>query len=109
MWLRPVIDLWIATIFQEIPYCVKCEKTKEEIEEKKKPAKGIYEDEGEEFAVGVMKPDIVFFGEGLPDAFHEQLQEDKSKVRGNGRSGRGKLDERVWLGRSGCGKLDERV
>lgn len=26
-----------------------------------------------------MKPDIVFFGEGLPDSFHEAMAEDKSK------------------------------
>lgn len=29
-----------------------------------------------------MKPDIVFFGEGLPDEFHHTLEEDKTKVRG---------------------------
>jgi NAD-dependent SIR2 family protein deacetylase len=27
-----------------------------------------------------MKPDIVFFGEGLPDSFHQQLHEDKTQV-----------------------------
>ena len=25
-----------------------------------------------------MKPDIVFFGQGLPDSFHQQLEEDKN-------------------------------
>lgn len=30
-------------------------------------------------ASGIMKPDIVFFGEGLPDTFHEAMAEDKSK------------------------------
>lgn len=30
-----------------------------------------------------MKPDIVFFGEGLPDEFHHTLEEDKTKVRGH--------------------------
>lgn len=30
--------------------------------------------------MGIMKPDIVFFGEGLPEAFHKQLQEDKTEV-----------------------------
>lgn len=29
---------------------------------------------------GVMKPDIVFFGEGLRESFHRQIQEDKDKV-----------------------------
>ena len=41
------------------------------------------EEEGEgeeEESVGVMKPDIVFFGEGLPDDFHHALEEDKTKV-----------------------------
>ena len=38
------------------------------------------EDDLEEDEIGVMKPDIVFFGEGLPDTFHQQLQEDKTKV-----------------------------
>ncbi|XP_056630819.1 NAD-dependent protein deacetylase sirtuin-1 isoform X1 [Diorhabda sublineata] len=28
---------------------------------------------------GIMKPDIVFFGEGLPDTFHEAMTEDKSQ------------------------------
>ena len=27
-----------------------------------------------------MKPDIVFFGEGLPESFHQQLQLDKTEV-----------------------------
>lgn len=29
---------------------------------------------------GIMKPDIVFFGEGLPDSFHEAMSEDKNKA-----------------------------
>ncbi|XP_017772877.1 PREDICTED: NAD-dependent protein deacetylase sirtuin-1 isoform X1 [Nicrophorus vespilloides] len=28
---------------------------------------------------GIMKPDIVFFGEGLPDSFHEAMSEDKNE------------------------------
>ncbi|XP_050531270.1 NAD-dependent protein deacetylase sirtuin-1-like [Daktulosphaira vitifoliae] len=27
---------------------------------------------------GIMKPDIVFFGEGLPDSFHKAIEEDKN-------------------------------
>ena len=27
-----------------------------------------------------MKPDIVFFGEGLPDVFHQTLEQDKLSV-----------------------------
>lgn len=30
-------------------------------------------------ASGIMKPDIVFFGEGLPDTFHEAMAVDKSQ------------------------------
>lgn len=30
-------------------------------------------------AAGIMKPDIVFFGEGLPDSFHEAMTEDKNE------------------------------
>ena len=29
----------------------------------------------------IMKPDIVFFGEGLPDVFHRTLEQDKLTVR----------------------------
>lgn len=28
----------------------------------------------------IMKPDIVFFGEGLPDVFHRTLEQDKLSV-----------------------------
>ena len=28
----------------------------------------------------IMKPDIVFFGEGLPDVFHHTLEQDKLSV-----------------------------
>ena len=27
--------------------------------------------------LAVMKPDIVFFGEGLPEEFHQQMEQDK--------------------------------
>lgn len=29
---------------------------------------------------GILKPDIVFFGEDLPDEFHNRMLEDKSEV-----------------------------
>ena len=41
---------------------------------------GDSDDDGDGGEVGVMKPDIVFFGEGLPDEFHHTLEEDKTKV-----------------------------
>jgi len=28
--------------------------------------------------LGIMKPDIVFFGEGLPDSFHKAIEDDKN-------------------------------
>ncbi|XP_011301759.1 NAD-dependent histone deacetylase Sir2 [Fopius arisanus] len=30
-------------------------------------------------SLGIMKPDIVFFGEGLPDAFHDSIAKDKDE------------------------------
>lgn len=30
-------------------------------------------------SLGIMKPDIVFFGEGLPDYFHEAMAADKNR------------------------------
>ena len=29
--------------------------------------------------LAVMKPDIVFFGEGLPEEFHKQMEADKEQ------------------------------
>ena len=60
------------------------------------------EGEGEENeSVGVMKPDIVFFGEGLPDDFHHALEEDKTKVSHCNKS----AGERSWHSTSGIMKL----
>ena len=62
---------------QEIPYCLQCLEAKDKKTKRKKDQE--WEEEEEE-VVGVMKPDIVFFGEGLPESFHRQLREDKTKV-----------------------------
>ena len=74
---------------------MKCTRLKEQLQQQKKKkkrstnnssscssnsARSIVLDDDDEVTVGVMKPDIVFFGEGLPDSFHKQLQEDKTKV-----------------------------
>ena len=59
--------------------------------------------------MGIMKPDIVFFGEGLPEAFHKQLQEDKTEViivrgregnnvRGRERDMHNDIHYCVWVG-----------
>ena len=58
---------------QKVPVCPKCEE-----EESKSPAES--DENEEEEILGVMKPDIVFFGEGLPDEFHHALEEDKAQV-----------------------------
>nr|AUZ82947.1 sirtuin 1 [Brachionus koreanus] len=46
---------------QEIPYCDKCLPNEET------PSSGI------------LKPDIVFFGEGLPEEYHNSINDDKNK------------------------------
>lgn len=45
-------------IFQVIPKCPKCPS---------------------DCATAIMKPDIVFFGENLPEHFHYQMAEDKEQ------------------------------
>lgn len=45
---------------QRIPYCKVCTPT--------------------EGAMNILKPDIVFFGEGLPEEFHTQIKEDKERA-----------------------------
>ena len=45
---------------QKIPYCTSCQ-----------PTGGVS---------NIMKPDIVFFGENLPQDFYQQIEEDKDKV-----------------------------
>ncbi|CAB0045260.1 unnamed protein product [Trichogramma brassicae] len=57
---------------QKIPLCPKCLETS-------LPAFKETTDSADENSIssqGVMKPDIVFFGEGLPDAFHDTLDKD---------------------------------
>ena len=39
------------------------------------------EEEEEEEEEGILKPDVVFFGEGLPEVFHKNLEADKREVR----------------------------
>lgn len=45
---------------QEIPYCDKCS-------------------ENGDSSCGILKPDIVFFGEGLPEEYHNSINDDKNK------------------------------
>ncbi|KAK9728155.1 Sir2 family [Popillia japonica] len=64
---------------QNIPVCEVCQPTigkSISIEELKKRQP---EELKNLVTNGIMKPDIVFFGEGLPDKFHDAMAEDKSK------------------------------
>jgi len=56
---------------QRIPRCKLC-AAKDETEGS--PQEAHY---SQLFYQGIMKPDIVFFGEGLPEAFHEAMADDK--------------------------------
>ena len=65
--------LFLLALVQVVPECPKCR------DELAKAARENPESEEEE-VFAVMKPDIVFFGEQLPEEFHERLQEDLSQV-----------------------------
>lgn len=62
-----------TVLAQKIPVCEKCQPG---VEAKSADTGGDFR---ELVAAGIMKPDIVFFGEGLPDSFHEAMAEDKNK------------------------------
>lgn len=49
---------------QNIPLCTKCTENADDLETPPKP---------------IMKPDIVFFGEGMPDEFHRSMVLDKEE------------------------------
>ncbi|PSN54664.1 hypothetical protein C0J52_01051 [Blattella germanica] len=61
---------------QRIPLCPRCPQvalpTVSEVENK-------YESYKDLVSQGIMKPDIVFFGEGLPEIFHESMAKDKDE------------------------------
>lgn len=76
---------------QEIPYCEKCKHTEPtqtspqpteaaatSNENNEQPAESslVYKKNN---SAGILKPDIVFFGEGLPDHYHKSIGEDKDK------------------------------
>ena len=85
---------------KEIPYCPKCnevkqsilkkgKKTKSKSKKKKKKKNKPYDDDDEEEeegetyfheSFGVMKPDITFFGEQLPENFKIAINQDINKV-----------------------------
>lgn len=55
---------------QEIPYCEKCEFNIRAAEQDNAEASS---------TPGILKPDIVFFGEGLPELYHKSINQDKNK------------------------------
>ena len=58
--MHAVLLLDVNSPLQEVPICDQCL------------------DKGD--VAGIIKPDIVFFGEGLPAEFHHQIHSDKGKV-----------------------------
>nr|CAH7760117.1 unnamed protein product [Callosobruchus chinensis] len=64
---------------QQIPLCAICHTNHRETSVSTDDAKG--REEGRDYrelvSSGIMKPDIVFFGEGLPDAFHTAMADDR--------------------------------
>ena len=53
----------VTASLQEVPICDQCLGKSDDVA-----------------AAGIVKPDIVFFGEGLPEEFHHQIHHDKGKV-----------------------------
>ncbi|KAF4532265.1 hypothetical protein B566_EDAN016447 [Ephemera danica] len=63
---------------QRIPKCAQCSQLS--AESLSKDSLGNEQDYFRDlFNQGIMKPDIVFFGEGLPDAFHQAMASDKDE------------------------------
>ncbi|KAI9227647.1 MAG: DHS-like NAD/FAD-binding domain-containing protein, partial [Piptocephalis tieghemiana] len=66
---------------QRVPNCIQCIKRQQEQRAHFNARPDQEEDEEEEeMEVGVMKPDIVFFGEKLPDSFDHALLRDRDQV-----------------------------
>ncbi|KAG8215049.1 DHS-like NAD/FAD-binding domain-containing protein [Butyriboletus roseoflavus] len=86
----PGIEIEREILDQRVPYCKAClEAHKAAAAQKSKPARkkgkrrNEWEDDSDEsddLPVGVMKPDITFFGEKLMDNFDQALLDDRDKV-----------------------------
>lgn len=80
-------DIKDSIFKQEVAYCKSC-KTPSPPPKAKGKSKKRYsssdedesEEEDEDRLKGLMKPDIVFFGEKLPNAFDKSLKEDREQV-----------------------------
>lgn len=89
----PGTDIEKDIMEHRVPFCTVCMQAKREAEEvrqaafkKKAKKRGRKEweegsdEEDEAIPVGVMKPDITFFGEKLADDFENALEDDRDKV-----------------------------
>jgi NAD-dependent SIR2 family protein deacetylase len=70
---------------QDIPYCFKCKEIQDSKATTTEEPTNQSSDDDEDFmpkfensGVGILKPDIVFFGEGLPDHYHRSIELDKT-------------------------------
>lgn len=53
-----VYNCYLMYVLQVVPHCTKCP----------------------DIPLAIMKPDIVFFGENLPEVFHRAMKQDKDEV-----------------------------
>ena len=70
---------------KRVPVCPKCEERREmRLSTTKRQKLAVRDDESEDdgfsTSFGIMKPDITFFGEKLPDAFEDCVLADRGKV-----------------------------
>lgn len=72
------IDIQDDILHQRIPMCKVCETSKEDDETSMNPRPDQPFNYNQLVLAGVMKPDIVFFGESLPDKFHSTIELDKT-------------------------------
>lgn len=81
-------DIKDSIFKQEVAYCKVCKTPSPPPKPVKSKSKKRYsssdedesEEEDEDRLKGLMKPDIVFFGEKLPNAFDKSLKEDREQV-----------------------------
>lgn len=81
-------DIKDSIFKQEVAYCKVCKTPSPPPKPAKSKSKKRYsssdedesEEDNEDRLKGLMKPDIVFFGEKLPNAFDKSLKEDREQV-----------------------------
>ena len=61
-----------AIFSTRIPYCPKCGDVADDVDDDERP--------GQELPAPILKPDIVFFGEKLPDEFDRLIVQDRHEV-----------------------------